>query len=111
MPEHCPHLKSCAKATGKKACLHWLSFPMREASEPDNAPGVYVHDCAFNWTSRMLFQVSRQLWGVQAATESGRNETVKRQDVMLQLLDNLSTPPRAIGGNGQERIIDARSED
>lgn len=85
MPEHCPHLKTCGTRTSRKACLHWLAFPMRKQSDPINAPGMLEHDCAFNWGPRLQYETAQRVLGAQAAIESMRNETIKRQDVALAL--------------------------
>ena len=78
----------------------WQCFPMARVGEPDNAPAVELWDCAFNWHSRLLFSSNLRLNGVQAATESFRNETIERQDRALALAQR---------GNG--RLIDATGAD
>lgn len=81
----CPHIKSCKKRSAGKACLHWLSFPMRREDDPINGPALIQQDCAYNWQARFAFQQCHQLTGNQAAVESFRNEMIARYDKTLAL--------------------------
>ena len=99
MPDVCPHIKSCPKRSSRKDCLHWLAFPMRKEADPINAPGVYQYDCAYNWTARFQFESAQRILGAQAAIESMRNETVKRQDVALALA---AQNGRLLNADGQD---------
>ena len=82
MPKFCPHiLGDCLEAK----CAHWLAFPMRENTEPLNAPGILQYDCTFNWGPRFQAQTTMGILGTQAAIEDMRNETVARQDRALAL--------------------------
>lgn len=112
MPKFCPHIMDeCLEAK----CVHWLPFPMREAAEPLNAPGVIKHDCAINWTARFQFQSCQQLFGVQSATESRGNATIERQDALLRAVLNPKQVDRLPEDRGYVLIEkgngDARSED
>ena len=59
-----------------------MRFPLREASEPLNAPGTWQWDCAFAWNARFAFQVALTSIGNQAAVEGLRNQ-VSRQNTVL----------------------------
>ena len=99
MSEHCPHLKSCAKRSDKRRCLHWLTFPMARAGEPLNAPATMQSDCAYNWAARFAFNACQNLIGVQHATEGARNRIQDANETMLRLA--------SAGG----RLLDARDAD
>lgn len=76
----CP-AKDCVLRTGE-SCLHWQAFRF---PDPEDGQMVKQWDCSMNWATRMQYESLRLLEGNQAAVESMRNETVKRQDAFIAL--------------------------
>jgi len=66
----------------KKKCIEhqcaWFCH-VTGTNPQTNAP-MDIWDCAVKWTPVMMIENAKHIRGVQAATESMRNEVVERQD-------------------------------
>jgi len=75
----CPLLnKECIESK----CAWWTTVQMKNIQTQE--PYVENH-CVVNTIGPMLIELIKNTGGVQKAIESGRNETVSRQDAFLQL--------------------------
>lgn len=72
-----------------KPCLEegcaWFMKTIKTSRELDPKP-VPFNACAMLMIPDMLIDVIRNTIGTQAAVESSRNESVRRQDAMLNIL-------------------------
>jgi hypothetical protein len=76
----CPLLnKKCIK----HQCI-W--YNMLQGTHPQSGANVQEWGCSIAWIPLLLVENGRQTVGVQAATESFRNEMVKSQTAMNKLL-------------------------
>mgnify|MGYP006908225658 FL=1 len=76
----CPLLnKKCIKTQ----CI-W--YNMLQGTHPQSGAPVQEWGCSIAWMPLLLVENSRHIQGTQAATESFRNEMVKSQTAMNQLL-------------------------
>ena len=76
----CPLLnKKCIK----HQCL-W--YNMLQGKHPQTGLDVQEWGCSISWLPLLLVENSAKMTGVQAATESFRNEMVKGQNVMNNIL-------------------------
>jgi hypothetical protein len=76
----CPLLnKKCIK----HQCI-W--YNMLQGTHPQSGANVQEWGCSIAWIPLLLVENGRQTVGVQAATESFRNEMVKSQNAMNKLL-------------------------
>ena len=76
----CPLLnKKCIK----NQCI-W--YNMLQGTHPQTGAPVQEWGCSIAWLPLLLVENSRHIQGTQAATESFRNEMVKSQTAMNQLL-------------------------
>ena len=72
----CPLLrKPCVEAE----CKFWTHLL---GKDPQTGGPVDRFDCAVTYLPILLVEASRNIIGVQAATESARNEIIERQDIL-----------------------------
>ena len=86
----CPLLK---KKCIKHRCI-W--FNMLQGKHPQTGIDVHEWGCSIAWLPLLLVENSRNTMGVQAATESFRNEMVKSNNVMTKVLAHSGNPKKAI---------------
>ena len=72
----CPFLKEECLGHG---CTMWTNIV---GKHPQTGQEVNQFDCSIKWFPLMLLENAKQTRGVQAATESMRNEIVQRQDTL-----------------------------
>ena len=82
----CPLLK---KKCIKHQCV-W--YNMLQGTNPNTGTDVHEWGCSIAWLPLLLVENSRHIMGTQAATESFRNEMVKSQNVLSNLLQEHETP-------------------
>ncbi|MBN3809412.1 hypothetical protein [Paraburkholderia sp. Ac-20347] len=63
---------------------------------PQTGQPVDQFDCSMRWLPIMLVENGRHIRGVQAATESMRNEVVTRQDVLNNAVLNANRAAKEI---------------
>ena len=101
MSKFCPHISDeCLE----DKCIHWQAFDMAKRGQPNNAPGVTMHDCAFNWQAIFLYDALFKLNGTQHAVESFRNETVNQGEGLVSVM------AQALHERRQERLEHATRE-
>lgn len=76
----CPLLK---KPCIEDACRWWTHL---YGTNPQNGNPVDHYDCAISWIPLMLVETAKEVRQGAAATESFRNEAVKRQDQLNNML-------------------------
>ncbi|WP_080425296.1 hypothetical protein [Burkholderia ubonensis] len=91
----------------KKPCVEhecaWYAHVV--GRDPQTGRDVDHFDCSVRWIPMLITEGARQTRGVQAAVESMRNETVKRQDVLNTALLTMASglPPRRAAIDVTER--------
>tara|TARA_R100001129_G_scaffold184909_2_gene171281 strand:+ start:622 stop:1086 length:465 start_codon:yes stop_codon:yes gene_type:complete len=90
----CPLLK---KKCIKHRCI-W--FNMLQGKHPQSGVDVHEWGCSIAWLPLLLVENSRNTMGVQAATESFRNEMVKSNNVMTKVLAHSGDAKKAINAAG-----------
>jgi len=75
----CPLLKKpCIGAD----CMWWMQL---RGKHPQTAQPVDEYDCAVKWLVVTNIETTQNIIGVQAATESFRNEMVRQQDELIEV--------------------------
>lgn len=72
----CPWFKSPCR---RERCTQWIRI---EGTHPQTGQPVDHWDCTFKILPMLLIEASQQVRGVQAATESFRNEVVRNAQAM-----------------------------
>ena len=89
----------CGDANGCQACYFWTHL---EGTNPITGDKISGYDCIEHWKVMIgLHQIriaGDGFSGVQAATESFRNEVVSRQVPRIARVEPISPPPRQISG-------------
>ena len=101
--KRCPHggFKYCPES---KECPFWLEFLVsKRMSDGDlNAPGniqtVMKGDCTHVWQSHFLYDLLFKTTGLQAATESFRNEVVDGGRSFIMSLAGASAEAKRLTG-------------
>lgn len=80
MKKKCPLLnKPCIE----DKCAWWVEMVAKNKATGELQP---YHDCAITKLTVLGLELLQKTTGVQKATESFRNETVKRQDAFLGMI-------------------------
>lgn len=80
MSKKCPFSgKKCIK----DECSLWAEMTVKDLKTGELKR---ADDCVFAKIPHLLLELLRSQDGTQAAVESGRNESVKRQDALLELM-------------------------
>lgn len=87
----CPLLK---KKCIKHRCI-W--FNMLQGKHPQSGIDVNEWGCSIAWLPLLLVENSRNTMGVQAATESFRNEMVQSNNIMTKVLAHSGDAQKAMG--------------
>ena len=84
-----PGSKNGCSIGGKcEKCPHYRSMPV-DVTDPTTGQVIKqgtVFDCVFAWIMLGAWDAGRQSQGVHAAVAQQTNETIKRQDEFLQLV-------------------------
>jgi hypothetical protein len=77
----CPYIGKPCLGDG---CTMWVHIL---GENPQTRQPMDLWDCSIKWMPVLFLENAKGLRGVQAATESMRNEVVQRQDVLNGALD------------------------
>ena len=95
--DFCPLIKA---ACMKDACKFWTHI---RGQDPQSKAELDFPDCAVSWLPTLLLENSKETRQGAAAIESFRNESVKGNEALFNLIFNASTgrllPPVPPGGN------------
>jgi hypothetical protein len=82
----CPRLSAPGSLVNciEHQCAH---FQMLLGAHPQSGASIQEWDCAFNWTSILLIEVSKEVRQGAAATESFRNEVKTGQSTFTGMLN------------------------
>jgi hypothetical protein len=103
--EVCPLLrKPCIEAD----CKFWTHLL---GKDPQTGGPIDRFDCAVAYLPILLVEASRNIIGVQAATESARNEIIDRQDILNRAVALAQTGRQAVAHDVSPRIGDSVKEE
>ena len=107
----CPYgkFKKCPESNKEPdGCQLWKEFIVSkrvangDLSAPINVENTNKGDCAHGWAAELLIDLSARITGVQAATESFRNEVVEGSQVFMKQI--------AIAGEKQRIALEKRTQ-
>jgi hypothetical protein len=96
----CPLVKGECRTT---KCMWFIHI---RGTNPQTGQEIDEPDCAVKWLPVLMIDTTRAVRGNQSATESMRNEIVRRMDNVapaasgqLDLIDAINGGPKLIGGH------------
>ena len=66
-------------------------FVKLQGADPQTGDKIDEYNCAMSWQPLLMVENSGQLRGVATSVQSLRNETTKRQDIVLGLVNDAKT--------------------
>lgn len=107
----CPFTKKQCPETnkGKDGCQHWKEFLVsrRISHEDPNAPANVITekhgDCVHVWSAMFSYELNFKSLGIQAATESFRNEVVEGGRSFMLSLATIGEEARRVQSIKQEQ--------